>query len=338
MERVMMEIAHFIKNNTDYEVVIIKLARSDKEFYTVPKGVTVYEPDFLFNRKLRVLHSLKLLLFLIKTIRKIKPMSVLSFGEMYNSFVLLSSFFTNAKYFVGDRSQPDKKWGFFHEKMRKLIYCRADGIVAQTTYAKDFFAKELHHKNIKVIPNPNRNHQYIKTEKQNIVLYMGRLIKSKRVDLLLDIFSKINNPNWKLWIVGDGPQKETLEKQLYKLNCKDSITLFGARRDIDEFYSKAQIFAFTSVSEGFPNVLIEALSFALPCVSFDCVAGPSDIIEEQQNGFLIPLLDAKMFQEKLALLMSDQELRYKMSENALVSSKKYDVNVISAQFLKFITS
>ena len=338
MERVMIEIAHYIKNNTDYEVVIIKLARSDKEFYTVPKGVTVIEPDFLFNRRLRVYHSLKLLWFLIKTIRRIKPMSVLSFGEMYNSFVLLSSFFTNAKYFVSDRSQPNKKWGFFHEQMRKLIYRRAYGIVAQTSYAKDFFKKELNHKNIKVIPNPNRDHQYVKVEKEKVILYMGRLIKSKRVDLLLDIFSKIDNPNWKLWIVGDGPQKEILEKQLSELDCKDSITIFGAQKNIDEFYSKAKIFAFTSISEGFPNVLIEALSFALPCVCFDCVAGPSDIIENNQNGFLIPLLDTAMFQEKLSLLITDQELRNTISENALASSEKYDVKIISEQFLKFITS
>ena len=178
----------------------------------------------------------------------------------------------------------------------------------------------------------------MEVEKEKVILYMGRLIKSKRVDLLLEVFSKINNPEWKLWIVGDGPQKEKLEKQLSELECKDSITLFGAQKNIDEFYSKAQIFAFTSISEGFPNVLIEALSFALPCIAFDCVAGPSDIVEDHQNGFLIPLLDTAMFQEKLSLLMEKPELLNTLSKNALASSEKYDVKVISAQFLKFITS
>jgi GalNAc-alpha-(1->4)-GalNAc-alpha-(1->3)-diNAcBac-PP-undecaprenol alpha-1,4-N-acetyl-D-galactosaminyltransferase len=338
MERVMIEIAHYIVKNTDYEVVIVKLTRSDTEFYKVPEGVKVIQPDFLFNSKYRIFHSLKLLFFLIKTIRKIKPISVLSFGEMYNSFVLISSFFSNAKYFVGDRSQPDKKWGFFHEKMRKLIYRRADGIIAQTKYAKSFFEMELNHKNIQVIPNPNRDYQYVKTEKENVIIYMGRLIKSKRVDLLIEVFAKINNPNWKLWIVGDGPEKEKLEKQIVGLESKDLITIFGAQKNVTEFYSKAKIFAFTSLSEGFPNVLIEALSFALPCVAFDCVAGPSDIIEDNQNGFLIPLLDTAMFEEKLSSLMLNQELYKEMSDYALLSSKKYDVNVISELFLKFITS
>lgn len=338
MERVMIEIAGYIKDNTDNEVFIIKLARTEKNFYTAPQGVTVIEPDFFFNRKLRLYHSLKLLFFLIKTLRRIKPNSVLSFGEMYNSFVLLSSFFTNAKYFVSDRSQPNKRWGFFHENFRRIIYKRAYGIIAQTTYSQKFFEKELGHNNIKVIPNPAREYHYSNEKKENVVLYVGRLIKSKRVDLLLDIFSNVDNQEWKLWIVGDGPEMAKLENQVSTLKCKDRITLFGAQKDILKFYSKAKIFAFTSVSEGFPNVLIEAQSSALPCISFDCVAGPSDIIDDHENGFLIPLLDTEIFQAKLSIMMNDQNLLDQMSANALKSSEKYKVEVVAAQFFKFITS
>jgi glycosyltransferase involved in cell wall biosynthesis len=338
MERVMIEIANFIKNNSDYEVTIIKLTRSEKNFYTIPNGVTLVEPDFSFNRKLRIYHSFKLLWFLIKTIRRIEPLSVLSFGEMYNSFVLLSSFFTNTKYFVSDRSQPNRKWGFFHEKMRKLIYGRAYGIVAQTSYSKDFFESELNHKNIQVIPNPVREHDDIKVEKQKVVLFVGRLIPNKKIDILLDVFNKINDPNWELWIVGEGPERNKLEAQVEKLEAKNSIILFGEQKKVADFYSKAQIFALTSISEGFPNVLIEAHSYAVPTISFDCVAGPSDIIDDGENGFLIPLLDVNVFQKKLALLMSDSNLQEHMSENALQSAKKYKSDVVAAQFLKFITS
>lgn len=338
MERVMIEIANFIKNNSEYEVTIIKLTRTEKNFYAIPKGVHLVEPDFFFNRKLRIYHSFKLLWFLIKTIRRIKPISVLSFGEMYNSFVLLSSFFTNTKYFVSDRSQPNRKWGFFHEKMRKLIYGRANGIIAQTSYSKDFFEKELNHHNIQVISNPNRDHDYIKSDKENIILFVGRMIPNKRVDLLIDIFTKINNPEWQLWLVGDGPDRQRLESEVQLSDFKEKITFFGAQKNVNDFYSKAKIFAFTSISEGFPNVLIEAHSYAVPTVAFDCVAGPSDIIDDGENGFLIPLLDAKTFEEKLTLLMADSNLIAQMSANALESSKKYKVNVISEQFLKFITA
>lgn len=340
MERVMIEIAGFIKDNSDYQVTIIKLARSDKNFYKVPKGVTLVEPNFYFDRRLRVYHSLKLLWFLVKTIRRIKPISVLSFGEMYNSFVLLSSFFTNAKYFVSDRSQPNRHWSFFHIKMRKLIYGRAYGIVAQTRYSKSFFEKVLNHKNIKVIANPGRDHDFIleQKEKEKAVLYVGRLIKSKRLDILIDVFDKINNPEWELWIVGDGSEREKLEIKIKTLNTKNNIMFFGEQKNVGKFYSKAQIFAFTSISEGFPNVLIEALSYGIPLVSFDCVAGPSDIIDEGWNGFLIPFLNTTIFEDKLNILMSDVIKLEKMSLNAIESSKKYKSDVISSQFLKFIIS
>lgn len=338
MERVMVEIARYIRNHSDYQVTIIKLVRTEKNFYQVPEGVELIEPDFFFNRKLRVYHSFKLLWYLIKTIRREKPQSVLSFGEMYNSFVLLSSFFTSAKYYVSDRSQPDRKWGFFHEKMRQLVYGRADGIVAQTSYSKAFFERELNHKNIRVIPNPGRDHDYQISEKKNVVLYVGRLIPNKKVDVLLNIFDRVAFPDWELWVVGDGPEREKLEQQRTGLKHPNQIKLWGARKDIENFYSLAKIFAFTSVSEGFPNVLIEAQSFAVPCISFDCVAGPSDIINDGENGYLIPLLDDKTFAERLSELMNNPNLLERMSKQSLQDSKKYKTDVVAEQFLKFITS
>lgn len=338
MERVMVEIARYIRNHSTYQVTIIKLVRTEKNFYQVPEGVKLIEPDFFFNRKLRIYHSLKLLVYLIKTIRREKPQSVLSFGEMYNSFVLLSSFFTSAQYYVSDRSQPDRKWGFFHEKMRQLVYGRADGIVAQTSYSKAFFERELNHKNIRVIPNPGRDHDYQMAEKKNVVLYVGRLIPNKKVDVLLEIFNRAAQPNWELWIVGDGPEREKLENQLQSLTQKEQIKLWGARKDIEDFYSQAKIFAFTSISEGFPNVLIEAQSFAVPCVSFDCVAGPSDIIQDGENGYLIPLNDAETFAQRLSQLMQDENLRVRMAVQSLEDSKKYKTDVVAEQFLKFITT
>ncbi|MBS7786429.1 glycosyltransferase [Flavobacterium sp. CYK-55] len=338
MERVMIEIAQYIKKNSDHQVTIIKLARSQNNFYQVPEGVDLVEPDFFFNPRLRLYHSLKLLWFLIQTIRRIKPKSVLSFGEMYNSFVLLSSFFTSSKYYVSDRSQPDRKWGFFHEKMRQLVYRRAHGIVAQTSYSKAFFERELNHKNIRVIPNPGRDHDYQMTEKKNIVLYVGRLIPNKKVDLLLDIFDQIALPDWELWIVGDGPERQKLEQQHQQLKNQQHIKLWGAQKDIGAFYAQAKIFAFTSISEGFPNVLIEAQSYGVTCVSFDCVAGPSDIIGDGSNGFLIPLLNTEIFAQKLAELMKNDSLCMQMRKQSLIDSEKYKTDVVAEQFLNFITS
>ncbi|MDZ7634136.1 MAG: glycosyltransferase [Bacteroidales bacterium] len=95
----------------------------------------------------------------------------------------------------------------------------------------------------------------------------------------------------------------------------------GYQSDTDNYYRRSRIFAFMSSSEGFPNVLGEALSAGLPVVSYDCLAGPSDLISDGDNGFLIPLFDRELFKEKLTLLMANDELASTISQAAVLSVK-----------------
>jgi GalNAc-alpha-(1->4)-GalNAc-alpha-(1->3)-diNAcBac-PP-undecaprenol alpha-1,4-N-acetyl-D-galactosaminyltransferase len=337
MERVMIEIANHANQSSEYDVHLIKLTKG-KNFYELPDGIKLYEPDFFFSNKSRLYYSMKTFNFLLRTLRKIKPHSILSFGEMYNSFVLLTTFFIKNRVFISDRSQPDRKWGKFHDTTRELIYRRASGIVAQTSYSKDFLFRTLKHNNIKVIANPGRNFEPVTGRGEKVVITVGRLIPAKQVDQLVAMFSEINNPEWQLWIVGDGPERENIESIINKSPLRDNIKLWGSQKDVARFYSKSQIFAFTSRSEGFPNVLVEAQQFGLPCVSFDCVAGPSDIIVDGQNGFLVPMQDNETFKAKLSQLMNDESLLQKMSAISIEFSKKYEPEAIAEDYLKFITS
>src|SRR5690606_6082917 len=147
-------------------------------------------------------------------------------------------------------------------------------------------------------------------------------------------------PDWKLIIVGDDAQKQKnkikLEKLIYELNAKERVFLIGTQKNIDEFYLRSKIFAFTSSSEGFPNVIGEAQAAGLPVISFDCIAGPSDLIEDGKNGFLIPLFEQKMFEDKLRLLISDENLRERLGNSAKETIKKFSVSAIGDKFEKFI--
>jgi GalNAc-alpha-(1->4)-GalNAc-alpha-(1->3)-diNAcBac-PP-undecaprenol alpha-1,4-N-acetyl-D-galactosaminyltransferase len=173
-------------------------------------------------------------------------------------------------------------------------------------------------------------------EKQNIILNVGRLIGTKRIDLLLDIFANSKFEDWKLWIVGDGPERKNLEKKSFDLDIQNYVTFWGNKKDIEVFYSKARIFAFTSNSEGFPNALLEAMSAGLACISFDCIAGPSDLINNGENGYLIKNGDVKDYLIKLNSLINSPELIEQFSKSSVISTKEFEINKIGNKYFNYL--
>ncbi len=338
MERVMSELAYYFTSRQNTFVEMILLTRQSDDFYKIPESVLIHKPGFKFNNQIRFISTIRTLFFLRNNIRRMMPDTVLSFGETYNSFVLLSCLFLNVNIFVSDRSRPDKRWGFLQEFLRRRLYPRAAGIVSQTNYSKDFLRSETNHKNISVIPNPVKIINSDWSVKENIILNVGRLINSKRIDLLLYIFSKINNKYWDLWIVGEDENKEMVELQglAKELNIADRVKFWGKRNDIEEFYRVARIFAFTSESEGLPNVLLEAMAAGLACISFDCIAGPRDLITDGYDGYLVKMYDCEEYIEKLDSLISNCDIRNNMSSNARDKAKRFDLEIIGDKFYNFI--
>jgi GalNAc-alpha-(1->4)-GalNAc-alpha-(1->3)-diNAcBac-PP-undecaprenol alpha-1,4-N-acetyl-D-galactosaminyltransferase len=121
------------------------------------------------------------------------------------------------------------------------------------------------------------------------------------------------------------------------LQMEDKIELTGKVENVDNYLIGSKIFAFTSTSEGFPNSLGEALRAGLACVSYDCVAGPSDMIKDGSNGYLVKVGDEDSFRKKLEILMSREDIRASFSKNARESMSVYEVNYIADKFYKFIS-
>jgi glycosyltransferase involved in cell wall biosynthesis len=336
----MSELANFFSAKPDTYVSLISLTKQGKIFYDISTLVSIYMPGFEFRNSARLLSTLKTFSFLRQTIKDIKPDTVLSFGETYNSFVILSSLFLKVKIFISDRSRPDKSWGFFHEVLRRVLYPLASGIISQTNYSKEFLLKETANKNIVVIPNPIRLIENKALGRENIILNVGRLIKSKRIDLLLRIFSECKNDEWMLWLVGEdeNAEKEKLLELTGKLNIDHKVIFWNKQDNIDRFYNVAKIFAFTSESEGMPNVLLEAMVAGLACISFDCKAGPGDIINDGENGFLVKMYDCEDYVYKLNSLIMDSELRNKFSQNAQKKREEHNIEIIGEKFYKFLLS
>jgi len=286
--------------------------------------------------------TIKTILYLRKEIQIIKPDSILSFGEIWNDLVLLSTIGLKYPIFVSDRCRPTKSFGRFHDFLRKHLYPIASGVIAQTEKAKECYSTQFKQNNVPVIGNPiNQIEIPEENKRENIVVSVGRLIDTKNYDQLIDIFAKINNPVWKLVIVGGDALKQTnsvtLQKQINDLGLADRIILAGTQKDVNGFLLKSKIFAFTSSSEGFPNVIGEAMSAGLPVVAYDCVAGPSDMVVDGENGFLIPLFDKQQFEHKLEYLMNNPAAIDTMEINARRSIAKYSENEITAQYYQLLS-
>jgi len=343
MERVMSELATDFAQRDYLEVHLVLFGINREIFYPIPKNISIHKPAFIFNGHRRFISTFKTVLFLRSTLKELQPDTVLSFGEFWNNLVLLSTLGLPVPVFVSDRSQPDKSLGKLQDRLRKWLYPKATGVILQTQKARDIYKAQFKNLNIEVIGNPIRNIEnknHIKRENQ--ILMVGRLISSKHQDRLIRIFANINDPDWKLVLVGYDHLKQknsiVLKQLIKELQLEDKVILAGKRADVEKYYLQSKIFAFTSSSEGFPNVIGEAMSTGLPVVAYDCVAGPSEMIIDSENGYLIPLFDDELFSEKLQLLMNNESLRNKMGERAKASIQRFSKDKISPKFLDFICS
>jgi glycosyltransferase involved in cell wall biosynthesis len=176
---------------------------------------------------------------------------------------------------------------------------------------------------------------------QKIILSAGHLEVRKGFDLLLESWNKIDaslKEGWKVLIIGEGEEKERLEKQIRETNAGDSVEILPPTGRIEEFYQKAAIYAMSSRAEGLPMTLIEAKSYAIPVIAFDCMTGPQEIINHESDGFLVPCFDTDMYAQSLSKLMQDRLLRRKLSRNALTDRERFLVDNVIDEWKKLLTA
>lgn len=187
------------------------------------------------------------------------------------------------------------------------------------------------------IPNPNSITCEITPEsrfRKNRVIYVGRLDFLKGQDRMMDIWKRIvpAHEDWVLTFVGNGPCLPALREKTEKEGLMNNIEFILEAKDIRPLLMESSIFAFTSRTESFGMVLIEAMSCGLPVISYDCENGPRDIICNHYNGFLIPDNDTEQFTRKLLELMESPALREKFGRSARRSIACYDENIVMKQW------
>lgn len=178
-----------------------------------------------------------------------------------------------------------------------------------------------------------------KLESKNLIA-VGRLSKEKGFDDMLKLFKKVSTkyPDWKLNIIGDGMEKNSLLDLSKELKLGDKVIFHGYQNKdyINNMLSDSSIYLMTSHTECLPLVLIEAMSYGIPCLSYTSAQGANEIIDDNVNGYLIENRNEDEMIEKISILIENEKQRKKLGKKAKVKSKEYSGEVVLEKWSKLI--
>ncbi|MAI28795.1 MAG: hypothetical protein CMP38_01165 [Rickettsiales bacterium] len=278
-----------------------------------------------------------------KILKKENPDLVISFTESANFVSILGCIFAKKRknLIISVRTNLDH-YSIIIRLMARLLYNLSYQVVVPSSGLEKLLLNNgIKREKLKVINNPVEfrfNQNDLKNEiniQKPYILAVGRLSKEKGFERLIESFSKLNN-DVELVFIGEGPEQENLERQCQLLNIENRVKFLGFLKDLQNYYKGARFLALTSYYEGWPNVILEAMSFKCPVIAFDCDFGPREIMQNYINGILVEKGNIKLFTKEMEKLLSDNNLHSKLSKNAFKRAKDFNLDTISKQWLQLL--
>lgn len=240
-------------------------------------------------------------------------------------------------------------WEHFHyyyeqQSMYRRIILRfsvlfSDYIITLTEQDKKNYIKNMRrYRRIKAIYNPIENiPEYIESVdgknvivREHILITVGSFDRRKGTDMIAQMIPKVlcGHKMWKWYLLGDGGYRSILEETVHKFHLEEQVVLTGNVSNVEDYLKRASIYVMASRLEGLPMCLLEAKAYRIPCISFDIQTGPSEIIQNDVNGFLIPPFDLDMMIQKTILLMENEEMRELFSQKTGIGIEKFQLHSI----------
>lgn len=318
-------------NKRGHEVSVIMLGR-DEPYPEKFDYAKQYPAKTRGNKITRVLNRYKAVR---KIVKDNKFDVVLSFNCVFNLDIIMALLFTGTNLIVCERNDPNYDPVQWTKKLRrKIFYPFAKGFIFQTDVIKSYFSKDIQ-KRSAVIPNFIENTYtecVAENKRRKVIATCARLDDfQKNQSMLIRAFSRFceGDTEYTLEFYGDGPDMEKYKKLIKELNMEDRIKLLGRTENVNEKLKDVEIFVLPSVFEGMPNALIEAMASGLPCIATDCGGGGSAaLINNMENGILIPENDEDALLEAFKIMTSDENLRIKLGKEAFKINEKLEINKI----------
>ncbi len=288
--------------------------------------------------------------------KELDPDLILSFSGKNNLMAILSSLGLGIPVVVSCRSDPAREYaGRAMKSAMSLLFPLAAGTVLQTKDAASFFPGSVRKKAV-ILPN-SLNRGFIDREivrdRQKTIISVGRLDENKNQALIIRAFASLVSEDqksaedkdgeagitegWSVILYGDGPSRERLKELSCELGIADRVVFPGAVSDVADRTADAGIFVLSSIQEGMPNALLEAMALGTACISTDCpCGGPRDLIQDKENGLLVPPGDTAAMAAALASLMRDPELAGKMGDNAARVRKSHHPDEVNQRWKAYL--
>lgn len=327
-ERALINLASGFSDDGDV-VTIITISREPDDAYPVPGGVERMALDLGGDGSLaqKIERSLRRFIALRRTIIETEPDVVISFQDVTNVTTLIALVGAQVPVIVSEHNDPvtqpirSRLWGM----LRRVMYPRAERLVSVSNGIDTFFEWMPPEKRA-IIPNPLPTMPLPSAQgNSDQIIAAGRLIPQKGFDLLIDAFAQIaaEYPNWRLVILGEGELRPALEEQIAHLGLEARIELPGFVNSPFDWLVDSDFFVLSSRSEGFGNVIIEAMACGLPIISFDCPTGPRDIITHEQDGLLVGPGDIDALAAAMRWLIDSPVERSRLGKAAVQTSQRY---------------
>lgn len=247
---------------------------------------------------------------------------------------------TAAKTVTWEHGNFYNNWGSrLFPYMRRYAARKSDVVVVLTERDKENYRSNISNcAPLHVIPNPSPQHDYVYDSDSRMILSVGHLLENKGYHRVVEMAKNIlpNNPDWRWVICGEGPERKRLERLIREASLEKQILLPGLVKDMDSMYRKAAMLVMTSDMEGLPMVLLEGKAYGMPLVAFDIMTGPSDIIEDGVNGYLVEAFDLRTMTDRISALIESMKLRMTMSQQAKIGMGKFSEKMILSKWRKLL--
>lgn len=288
---------------------------------------------------------------LVRLVRRSGAGTVLSFMEQANLVNLLAARLTGHRAVLSQRTNPRRQYaakgllGKLIVRASAALYKRGEGVIAVSAGIRDILVADygVEPERVRVIANPvdidtmtaqARNAPAVEPGGR-FLLHVGRLdLATKRHDFLLDAFRQVQavRPDIRLVLVGDGPDGPALRTMIAGMGLDGAVVLTGWQDNVASFMARAVATLLCSRYEGWPNVLVEAMSVGCPVIATDCPTGPREITAGGRYGLLVPQEDVAAFARACLSLIDDQAERERYAILARQRSRDFALKVVAGQY------